>query len=77
MARHGSLLCGKQAHAHTYTVLYIVFVCVLCLYLHVRSTLTQPDEPYPMLVICGPPGSGKGYFCQLLVEEFPNFFGLG
>ena len=41
------------------------------------STLTRIDEPYPMLVLCGPPGSGKGYFCKLLVEEFPNFFGLG
>ena len=41
------------------------------------STLTQIEEPYPMLVLCGPPGSGKGYFCKLLVEEFPGFFGLG
>lgn len=45
--------------------------CLTC------STLTRIDEPYPMLVLCGPPGSGKGYFCKLLVEEFPSFFGLG
>ena len=43
----------------------------------VHSTLTQLDEPYPMLVLCGPMASGKGYFTQLLVEEFPSFFGLG
>jgi Leucine-rich repeat (LRR) protein/guanylate kinase len=41
------------------------------------STLTRLDEPYPMLVLCGPPGSGGGYFVRLLVEEFPSFFGLG
>ena len=41
------------------------------------STLTQLDEPYPMLVLCGPHGSGKGFFTQLLVEEFSSFFGLG
>ena len=41
------------------------------------STLTRLEEPYPMLVLCGPPGSGKGHFSRLLVEEFPSFFGLG
>ena len=51
-----------------YTYMYVYFYC---------STLTRIDEPYPMLVLCGPPGSGKGYFCKLLVEEFPSFFGLG
>ena len=41
------------------------------------STLTHIDEPYPMLVLCGPPGSAKGMYSQSLVEEFPSFFGLG
>lgn len=41
------------------------------------STLTEVDEPYPMLVLCGPHGSGKGFYTQLLVEEFSSFFGLG
>ena len=41
------------------------------------STLTQLDEPYPMLVLCGPRGSGKGFYTQSLVEEFSSFFGLG
>lgn len=41
------------------------------------STLTRVDEPYPMLVLCGPPGAGKAYFTRLLVDEFPSFFGLG
>lgn len=41
------------------------------------STLTRLDEPYPMLVLCGPPGAGKGHFTKLLVDEFPSFFGLG
>ena len=57
-------------------MLYITLVlCTLCIIVY--STLTRIDEPYPMLVLCGPPGSGKGYFCKLLVEEFPSFFGLG
>ena len=43
----------------------------------IYSTLTRLDEPYPMLVLCGPPGSGEEYFVRLLVEEFPSFFGLG
>ena len=42
-----------------------------------HSTLTEVDEPYPMLVLCGPHGSGKGFYTQLLVEEFSSFFGLG
>ena len=46
-------------------------------YYHLPSTLTRVEEPYPMLVLCGPPGSGKGYLTKLLVEEFPSFFGLG
>ena len=65
--------------------LWPVYVCVyvlywICVHVYVHcmcSTLTRIDEPYPMLVLCGPPGSGKGYFCKLLVEEFPSFFGLG
>ena len=47
------------------------------MYYHLPSTLTRVEEPYPMLVLCGPPGSGKGYLTKLLVEEFPSFFGLG
>lgn len=45
--------------------------------MYIHSTLTRLDEPYPMLVLCGPLGSGKSYFVRLLVEEFPSFFGLG
>ncbi|CAI8019545.1 Leucine-rich repeat and guanylate kinase domain-containing protein [Geodia barretti] len=41
------------------------------------STLTRLDEPYPMLVMCGPPGSGHEQFVRHLVDEFPSFFGLG
>ena len=41
-------------------------------YCHLPSTLTRVEEPYPMLVLCGPPGSGKGYLTKLLVEEFPS-----
>ena len=55
-------------------------VPVMCMdgtYCHLPSTLTRVEEPYPMLVLCGPPGSGKGYLTKLLVEEFPSFFGLG
>ena len=48
-----------------------------CTYFRLPSTLTHVEEPYPMLVLCGPPGSGKGYLTKLLVEEFPSFFGLG
>ena len=48
-----------------------------CGYFRLPSTLTHVEEPYPMLVLCGPPGSGKGYLTKLLVEEFPSFFGLG
>lgn len=46
-------------------------------HVHTHSTLTRLDEPYPMLILCGPLGSGKSYFVRLLVEEFPSFFGLG
>jgi len=41
------------------------------------STLTSIDEPYPMLVLCGPRGSGKGYLSKRLVGDFPDFFGMG
>jgi guanylate kinase len=41
------------------------------------STLTHPSEPYPMLVLCGPLGAGKGYMVRRLVEDFPTYFGLG
>lgn len=41
------------------------------------STLTSIDEPYPMLVLCGPRGSGKGYLSRKLVGDFPDFFGMG
>ena len=41
------------------------------------STLTRLDEPYPMLVLCGPTGSGQEQFVRHLVDEFPSFFGLG
>lgn len=41
------------------------------------STLTSIDEPYPMLVLCGPHGSGKGHLSRKLVEDFPDFFGMG
>ena len=50
---------------------------LLVLYICHHSTLTRVDEPYPMLVLCGPPGSGKGHFAKVLVDEFPSFFGLG
>ena len=53
-----------------YNTVTVYFVCTY-------STLTQPDEPYPMLVLCGPIGSGKELYAQQLVEEFPSFFGLG
>ena len=41
------------------------------------STLTHPSEPYPMLILCGPLGAGKGYMSRRLVEDFPTYFGLG
>ena len=49
----------------------------MCICYIPTSTLTHVNEPYPMLILCGPPGAGKGHFAQLLVEEFPSFFGLG
>jgi len=40
------------------------------------STLSS-NEPYPMLVICGPTGLGKKYLAKKLSLEFPSFFGVG
>ena len=48
-----------------------------CTILCHHSTLTSIDEPYPMLVLCGPRGSGKGYLSRKLVGDFPDFFGMG
>lgn len=41
------------------------------------STLPSVDTPYPMLILCGPPGSGKRYLARRLCQEFPDFFGFG
>ncbi|XP_071960647.1 leucine-rich repeat and guanylate kinase domain-containing protein-like [Antedon mediterranea] len=41
------------------------------------STLPTKDQPYPMLIIVGPVGSGKRELSQKLVEEFPEYFGYG
>ncbi len=59
------------------TVRMVVMICIIIVCYYNCSTLTQTDEPYPMLVLCGPNGSGKEYYAQQLVEEFPSFFGLG
>ncbi|KAL9960961.1 hypothetical protein ACROYT_G034471 [Oculina patagonica] len=41
------------------------------------STLPSVDTPYPMLILCGPPGSGKRHLARRLCQEFPDFFGFG
>ncbi|KAJ7382952.1 hypothetical protein OS493_031728 [Desmophyllum pertusum] len=41
------------------------------------STLPSVDTPYPMLILCGPAGSGKRYLARRLCQEFPDFFGFG
>ncbi|XP_068715190.1 leucine-rich repeat and guanylate kinase domain-containing protein-like [Montipora foliosa] len=41
------------------------------------STLPSVDMPYPMLILCGPCGSGKRYLSRRLCQEFPDFFGFG
>ncbi|XP_022098760.1 leucine-rich repeat and guanylate kinase domain-containing protein-like isoform X2 [Acanthaster planci] len=41
------------------------------------STLPSMETPYPMLVLVGPPGSGKNELAHKLVAEFPTYFGYG
>ncbi|XP_038062222.1 leucine-rich repeat and guanylate kinase domain-containing protein-like [Patiria miniata] len=41
------------------------------------STLPSMETPYPMLVLVGPPGSGKHELAHKLVAEFPTYFGYG
>ncbi|XP_071792504.1 leucine-rich repeat and guanylate kinase domain-containing protein-like [Asterias amurensis] len=41
------------------------------------STLPSIETPYPMLMLVGPPGSGKTKIAQKLTAEFPTYFGCG
>jgi len=63
-----TLLIITHQQFATFLINYILSQC---------STLTSIDEPYPMLVLCGPRGSGKGYLSKHLVGDFPDFFGMG
>ena len=60
-----------------HTCIRVYILTLLCYPPVSRSTLTHPSEPYPMLVLCGPLGAGKGYMVRRLVEDFPTYFGLG
>ena len=66
------------AYVHTYTHTYMCMTLLLLVPpTSTPSTLTHPSEPYPMLILCGPLGAGKGYMARRLVEDFPTYFGLG
>ena len=41
------------------------------------STLASDTTPYPMLVLVGPDGMWKHVLILKLVEEFPDYFGIG
>ncbi|XP_033106765.1 leucine-rich repeat and guanylate kinase domain-containing protein-like [Anneissia japonica] len=41
------------------------------------STLPTTDQPYPILILVGPVGSGKRELAQKLVVDFPEYFGYG
>ena len=41
------------------------------------STLPSESTPYPMLILVGPNGMYKHELILKLVEEFPDYFGLG
>ena len=67
-------------HISTYLHMYTYTYMTLLLFVpptSTPSTLTHPSEPYPMLILCGPLGAGKGYMARRLVEDFPTYFGLG
>ena len=68
--------CCQFLLVHMFTFLHVHCTCT-CSISYLFSTLSQLDEPYPMLVLCGPACSGKEAYAQQLVEEFPSFFGLG
>eukprot|EP00117_Sycon_ciliatum_P026520 scpid26409/ scgid2674/ Leucine-rich repeat and guanylate kinase domain-containing protein len=42
-----------------------------------HTTMPGKDTSYPMLILVGPPGTGKKFLCQRLLEDFSEFFGFG